>query len=98
MLSRNMTNSIVEGNNIYNENVTGIAMSDSYYNQIFKNTISNSNNGIVFSSDAGSDNALTDNKIILNNPDQTDITFQGDSENQNNTFKQNKKVIKYSIQ
>jgi len=66
-------------------------------NQIFKNTISNSNNGIVFSSDAVSDNALRDNKIILINPDQTDITFQGDSENQNNTFKQNKKVIKYSI-
>ncbi len=41
--------------------------------------------------------AITDNRIILNNPVQTDITFQGDSENQNNIFKQNKKVIKYSI-
>ena len=66
-------------------------------NQIFRNTISNSNNAIVFSSDAGSDNTLTENKIILNEPSQTDITFQGDSENQNNTFKQNKKVIKYSL-
>ena len=66
-------------------------------NQIFKNTISNSNNGIVFSSDAGSNNTLKGNRIILNNPTQTDITLQGDSENQNNTFEQNKKVIKYSI-
>jgi parallel beta-helix repeat protein len=66
-------------------------------NQIFRNTISNSSNAIVFSSDAGSDNTLTDNKIILNKLGQSDITFQGDSEKQNNTFIKNKKVIKYSL-
>jgi parallel beta-helix repeat protein len=63
MLSRNMTNSIVKGNSIYNENITGIFISDSYHNQITKNTISNSATGIFLNTHA-SNNQIFENTIM----------------------------------
>ena len=62
MLSRNMTNSFVQNNIIYNENETGIFVSDSYNNQIIKNTISDSATGIFLNVKA-SNNVISKNTI-----------------------------------
>jgi mannuronan 5-epimerase len=68
MLSRNMTNSVVKGNSIYNENITGIFVSDSYHNQITKNTVSNSATGIFLNTHA-SDNQIFENTIMKSKQD-----------------------------
>ncbi len=119
MLSRNMTHSIVSDNTIHNENKTGIFVSDSYNNQILrnsitdsgtgiflnvhasnniitKNSISNSKEGVTLSADVGTGNTIKNNKIILNNSGQTDISFQGNSKLNNNFISQNK-IIKHKL-
>jgi parallel beta-helix repeat protein len=58
-----MTNSFVKNNIVYNENVSGIFVSDSYNNQIVKNTISNSAAGIFINTHA-SNNQISENTII----------------------------------
>ena len=62
MLSRNMTNSIVTGNQISDENKTGIFISDSYNNQVTKNTISNSA-AAIYINVKSSGNQVTKNTI-----------------------------------
>jgi mannuronan 5-epimerase len=62
MLSRNMTNSIVQDNTIHNENKTGIFVSDSYNNQILRNAISDSATGIFLNVKA-SNNIISKNTI-----------------------------------
>jgi mannuronan 5-epimerase len=74
MLSRNMTNSIVQNNNIYNENKTGIFVSDSYNNQIIKNTIFDSATGIFLNVKA-SNNVISKNTITNS---KEGITLSGD--------------------
>ncbi|MGN6350818.1 MAG: hypothetical protein ACTHL3_05085, partial [Candidatus Nitrosocosmicus sp.] len=64
-------------------------------NQITKNTISNSQEGITLGVDAGSGNSIINNKITLSQPGQTDIAFQGNSDLTSNIVKQNK-VIKHN--
>jgi parallel beta-helix repeat protein len=61
MFSRNMTNSIARNNIVYNED-NGIFVSQSNNNQIYKNIVSNSANGINVGS-GSSDNKIYNNTI-----------------------------------
>jgi parallel beta-helix repeat protein len=87
MLSRNMTNSFVKGNSIYNENITGIFISDSYHNQITRNTISNSATGIFLNTHA-SNNQIFENTIMKS---KQSIILDNDAGKDNSIF--NNKVI-----
>jgi poly(beta-D-mannuronate) C5 epimerase len=61
MFSRNMTNSIARNNSVFNED-NGIFVSQSYNNQIYKNIVSSSTNGINVGS-GSSDNEIHDNTL-----------------------------------
>jgi mannuronan 5-epimerase len=80
--SRNMTNSIARSNIVYNE-PSGMFVSQSHYNQIYNNTISNSRVGINVNS-GSTNNKMYDNKIlnskshaILINNSSSGNTFSG---------------------
>jgi mannuronan 5-epimerase len=88
MLSRNMTNSIVQDNKIYNENKTGIFVSDSYNNQIIKNTISDSATAIFLNVKA-SNNIISKNTITNSNKG---ITLSDDV-GTGNSIKENKIIL-----
>jgi mannuronan 5-epimerase len=78
--SRNMFNSIVRNNIVYNE-PTGIIVSQSHNNQIYNNTISKSGTGINVNSGSTNNkiqgNTITDsiNNAILVNNDSSGNTF-----------------------
>jgi poly(beta-D-mannuronate) C5 epimerase len=65
MFSRNMTNSIARSNIVYNED-NGIFVSESHGNQMYKNIVSNSMNGINIGS-GSSDNKIYNNTITKSN-------------------------------
>jgi poly(beta-D-mannuronate) C5 epimerase len=80
MFSRNMYNSVAKNNYVHDE-VKGIFVSASHNNEIFNNTVSNSNNGIYLEHDS-SNNNIYDNTIInstsngiLVNTGSSDNTF-----------------------
>jgi len=78
--SRNMFNSLVRNNIVYNE-PTGITVSQSHNNQIYNNTISKSGTGINVNSGSTNNkiqgNTITDsiNNAILINDDSSGNTF-----------------------
>ncbi len=93
MLSRNMTHSIVSDNTIHNENKTGIFVSDSYNNQILRNSISDSGTGI-FLNVHSSNNVITKNTISNS---KEGITLSSDV-GTGNTIKNNKLILNKSGQ
>ena len=62
MFSKDMVNSIARNNNIHDEAATAISISQSYDNQIYNNTISNSGDGINLKN--SSNNKIHDNTFI----------------------------------